>query len=342
MVTITITVPIMYKDITFLDDVTEANRQKVLNFVKDWNSKDEWITVSTSGSTGKPKLIKLSKKQMRASAQTTVSFFNLKPNQSILLTLSADYIAGKMMLIRALEHQLKIIVAPLKSNPLDMDMEQSINFSAFVPMQVQAILANKKSRENYERIDNVIIGGAVINDDLEVELQSLKNHNYATFGMTETISHIALRNISQEEKHYTALASVDFSINQSHCLQINAPLVCDTVLNTTDCVELLNNKQFIWKGRADFVINSGGIKLHPEEIEQKIKPLLPNNQFYLIGLKDDILGEKLVLKIEGDNSIDLYQLELNLKKVLTKFETPKEIKLVPEFNMTQTGKIIRE
>ena len=202
MVTITITVPIMHKDITFLDDVTEATRQKVLKFVKDWNSNDKWINVRTSGSTGKPKTITLLKQQMKASAQATVSFFNLKAEQTILLALSTDYIAGKMMLIRALEHQLKIIVAPINVNPLDMELEQAIHFSAFVPLQVQTILTNKRSRTNYESISNVIIGGAVINDSLESDLHTLANNNYATFGMTETISHIALRNITKKEKHY--------------------------------------------------------------------------------------------------------------------------------------------
>jgi O-succinylbenzoic acid--CoA ligase len=342
LVTLTITIPIMHKDITFLDDVTEATRQKVLKFVKDWNSEDKWTEVNTSGSTGTPKTIKLSKKHIKASANATVSFFKLEANQSILLALSTDYIAGKMMLVRALEHHLKIIVAPLKSNPLDLRLEQPIHFSAFVPLQVQTILDNKRSRANYESISNVIIGGAVINDNLEAELQTLPNKNYATFGMTETISHIALRNITKKEEHYTAMPQVDFSINEKNCLVINAPLVCGEILETTDCVELISTKQFIWKGRADFVINSGGIKLHPEEIEKKIKPLLSSNQFYLIGEDDNVLGQKLILKIESSDSLDLTILQQQLKTVLTKYEIPKEIQLVPSFKMTDTGKIIRE
>ena len=272
----------------------------------------------------------------------TVSFFQLKPFQSILLALSADYIAGKMMLIRAIEHQLKIIVAPLTSNPLDLNIGQQIDFSAFVPLQIQTILANKRSKANYESIKHVIIGGAVINSALEKELQSLNNNNYATFGMTETISHIALRNITKKEAHYSALPNVKFGVNTNNCLSIHAPLVCDDVLETNDCVELLSDTEFIWKGRADFVINSGGIKLHPEDIEKKIQDILPNHKYYLIGAKDAALGEKLILKIEADNSLDLTLLMVNLKSTLTKFEIPKEIKLVNKFKLTNTGKLIRE
>lgn len=341
MVTHTITVPIMYKDITFLDDVTEASRQKVLKFVKDWKSKAEWIEVTTSGSTGNPKIIKLSKNQMRASAMATVDFFELKPGQNILLALSTDYIAGKMMIIRGLEHKLKIIIAPLQSNPLKIKLLHHINFSAFVPLQVQTILSDKESRKNYEAISKVIIGGAVINEALELELQSLNNLNYATFGMTETISHIALRDITRKEKHYSALPSVKFSVDTNSCLIIDAPLICSERLATTDCVDLLNENQFIWKGRNDFVINSGGIKLHPEEIEKKILSLLPNNRYYISSEKDDRVGQKIVLKIEKFNPIDLKYLKMRLKNILTKYELPKEIVIVSKFKLTKTNKIIR-
>lgn len=342
MVTNTITVPIMYKDITFLEDVTEATRQKVLKFVKDWNSNDEWISVHTSGSTGKPKEIRLSKQQMRASANATVKFFDLQPRQSILLTLSVDYIAGKMMLVRALEHGLQIIVAPLKSNPLDFDLNFAIHFAAFVPLQVETILSQQKSRKIYESISKVIIGGAVINETLEKELQSLSNSNYATFGMTETISHIALKNVTSKEKHYSALPNVEFSLHHTDRLSIHAPLICDSTILTNDCVDLLSKTQFIWKGRADYVINSGGIKLHPELIEKKIKPCLPNHQFYVIGKSDELLGEKVVLKIESDSTLDLNKLLVNLKEVLHKYELPKSILCVSTFKRTETEKIIRE
>ena len=332
----------MHKDIIFLEGVKQSTRQNILKFVKNWNSKFETISVTTSGSTGKPKLIELSKSQMKASALATISFFNLSSDQTILLALSIDYIAGKMMLIRALEKNMTIIVAPLQSNPLLLNLTHKIHFSAFVPMQVQTILNNKISKKNYELIDTVIIGGGVINETLENQLSSLNNHNYATFGMTETISHIGLRNISKQEKHYTALPNITFKVNATNCLVINAPLINSTInLQTTDVVELLNSKQFIWKGRADFVINSGGIKLHPEFLEKKIEHILPDNRFYFIGVKDDVLGEKLVLNIESQSPLDSKNIMLLLKKILDKFEQPKLIVIIAKFTETKTGKVKR-
>jgi len=332
----------MHKDIIFLPGVEESNRQMVLNFVKDWISSDEWITVQTSGSTGKPKKIQLLKSKMKASARATIDFFKLQKNQTLLLALSTDYIAGKMMVIRALEQNMTIVIAPLQANPLLIDLPIKIHFSAFVPMQVQTILANNKSKANYQNIDTVIIGGGRINEKLDAQIQTLKNDNYATFGMTETISHIALRNISKKEKSFTALPFVSFRSDTNNCLIIHAPKVCDYQLKTNDCIELLNNNQFIWKGRYDFVINSGGIKLHPESIEKNILSLIPNHRFYITGENDALLGEKVVLKIESKVDFNVDELESKLSQNLTKFEQPKMIYIVHQFKETETGKIIRE
>jgi O-succinylbenzoic acid--CoA ligase len=332
----------MYKDILFLEDVKYSTRQNVLNFVKTWNSKADYITVNTSGSTGKPKEIKILKSHMKASANATVKFFDLEPGQTILMTLSAEYIAGKMLIVRAIENNLNLIIAPLSSNPLLINLNHKIHFSAFVPLQVQTILENITSKKNYELIDTVIIGGGEINQALEKKISNLTNSNFATFGMTETISHIALRNISKGEPHYTALANVNFSVNSSQCLIINAPLINSEInLQTTDIVDLLNSKQFIWKGRADFVINSGGIKLNPEILERKIESLLSNNRYYFKGEKDDLLGEKLILKIENISPLNLSELEEQLKLKLDKIELPKSILLVDQFSETKTGKLIR-
>jgi O-succinylbenzoic acid--CoA ligase len=330
----------MYKDITFLENVKAATRQKVLNFVKTWNSKDKWLEVSTSGSTGRPKLIKLSKKQMRASAKATADFFNFNSEQTILLCLSADYIAGKMMVIRALENNMHIVVAPLNSNPLLSQIEHTIDFSAFVPMQVETILDDPKSCAQYEKISNTIIGGAPINSHLENKLLDLTNNNYATFGMTETISHIALRNINKKESHYTAMSNVTLSIDLENCLQIEAPNVCDDLLKTTDSVKLINNQQFIWIGRADYVINSGGIKLHPEQIEKKLESIIPNNRFYIHAAKDQKLGQKVILNIEGN--VDKNDIMHIISTVLSKYEMPKEIVIHKSFKETKTGKVIRQ
>ena len=332
----------MCKDIIFLKDVKQSTRQKVLNFVKQWQSDDDWLVVSTSGSTGNPKKIRLNKAQIKASAKATVIFFNLKPNQTILLAMSTDFIAGKMMLIRALEHQLNIVVAPISSNPLNQSINHKIDFSAFVPMQVNNILSSELSKQNYQKISQVIIGGAPISYQLEKQIQVLSNQNYATFGMTETISHVAVRNLTHKDNHYTALPNVTFSVNNNQQLIIDAPLILGEPIVTNDVVELINSKQFIWLGRADFVINSGGIKLHPELIEKKIEPFLVDNRFYLTAENDEKLGQKLVLKIENTHQVNLNELKLNLKTVLGKFEMPKQFILVEQFDESKSGKVIRK
>jgi len=332
----------MYKDILFLDGVKQFTRQNVLNFVKTWYSKDDYIIVNTSGSTGTPKSIKILKSRMRASAKATINFFDLKPKQNILMTLSAEYIAGKMLIVRAIENNMTLIVAPLCTNPLLISLNHKIHFSAFVPMQVQTIIANRISKENYELIDTVIIGGGEINQALEKNLITLKNSNFATFGMTETISHIALRNISNGDKHYTALPNVSFKTNQKNCLLITAPSIYPVPdLETTDVVQLLNSKQFIWKGRSNFIINSGGIKIHPELLEKKIEHLLPNNRYYFSSLKDNLLGEKLILKIESNSPFNIQELKTKLNLLLVKFEHPKSIIIINNFEETKTGKVIR-
>ncbi len=335
------TVPTMHKGITFLNDVTPSTRQKVLNFVKQWQSNDDWLEVQTSGSTGTPKTIKLHKDKIKASAHATIEFFNLQPNQTVLLALSVDYIAGKMMVIRALEQNMNIVVAPLNSNPLAGDIEEKIHFSAFVPMQVHTILAEEQSKLNYQKIDKVIIGGAPIDFVLEQNIAHLSNMNFATFGMTETISHVALRNINLHEKYYTALPDVKFAKTVNGQLIIEAPKIIENPIVTTDCVELVDEHKFIWKGRTDFVVNSGGVKLHPEEIEKKIEPLLPDHKFYIFGIKDERLGQKLVLKIESKQKVDTQKLKMILQQVLDKYEVPKEIIVEPKFDTTPTGKVMR-
>ncbi|HIP35710.1 MAG TPA: AMP-dependent synthetase [Crocinitomix sp.] len=332
----------MRKDIIFLENVESSIQKKVLKFVKQWNNNDEWIEVSTSGSTGKPKKIKLKKTNIKASAKATIKHFNLQANQNILLAMSTDFIAGKMMVVRAIEGQLNLIVASVQSNPLLTKLPCKIDFSAFVPMQVSAILSNPLSKQNYESITKVIIGGAPIAYQLEQELQGLKNKTYATFGMTETISHIATRNLKNKDKYYNALPNVKFSQTKRQQLVIDAPYLLNQPLVTNDVVQLINAQQFIWKGRLDNVINSGGVKLYPENIEKKIEKFFPNNRFYVTSKSDKILGQKLILKIETNQIFYTQKIKLSLKQVLSPYEIPKEIILVKQFKETKTGKVIRE
>lgn len=331
----------MHKYITFLPDVSQEQKEEVLNFVKSWSDSSSFIEVSTSGSTGQPKILRIEKSRMRASALATGQYFGFTSDSVLVLALSVNYIAGKMMVIRALEHQSTLIVAPTSSTPL-AHLNQKADFIALVPMQAQKLISSKEGRAKYEQIKQVLLGGAPVSSQLESDLKTLNNQTFASFGMTETISHIALRNINKNEDFYTGLKGVHFSVNEQQALKIEAPHIISTPIQTNDVVELMNDKQFKWLGRLDFVINSGGVKLHPELLEKKISPLLHPYRFYLSARADETLGQKLILKIESTSEKwDINKLKNKLKSVLGKYEMPKEIEFIATFEETATGKIKR-
>lgn len=333
----------MQNRIVFTKNVSILEQKRVLAFVKLWENEEKTIMVSTSGSTGNPKKIELSKDVMKASALATGQFFNFKKNEKNLLALSADYIAGKMQIVRALVFEMQLIVAPVTSNPLAFIEESNIDFAAFVPLQVQSILNNSKTKSKINTIRNVIIGGATINSALLNDIYTLKNANYATFGMTETVSHIALKALKNGSNLYKALPTVSFNVNENDCLIIRAPYLSPTPFYTNDRVELKDKFSFKWIGRADHVINSGGIKIQPELIEAKINHLI-TKPFYISKIPDLTLGEKVVLYIEGsEGSLDeRNKLHNDIYDLLSPFERPKIIQFKSIFKRTQTGKIIRE
>ena len=323
-------------------------------FLQDWFSDDKTITVKTSGSTGKPKTILLQKKQMINSAQGTGNYFDLKENTSVLLCLPIAYIAGKMMLIRAITLGWQLDVIESSSNPLEK-IDKEYDFSAMVPLQLE----NSLSQLNL--IKKIIVGGGVVSNALQERLQHISTQVFATYGMTETITHIAVKKmngfsnfISNEvekfkfhsKEFYETLPNLTIYKDQRNCLVINAPKVSEEIIFTNDVVELISDTQFDWLGRFDNVINSGGIKLHPEKIEEKLSKII-SNRFFVTGIKDEKLGEKLVLIIEVNESVissgvekSLFSKIKNLKS-LSKFEIPKEIHFIKNFVETETGKIQR-
>lgn len=326
----------MLKNIHFCEDIAADYRQNVYDFIDEWHSESEFIIVHTSGSTGTPKQIKLPKQKVRASAIATGSFFGFNTDSKLFLTLSPNYIAGKLMIVRALVHNATLIVGPLNQNPLAHLSELDVDFAAFVPYQVKAILEDDKTRAKFEQIKDVIIGGAPINYLLEQKLQSCSNQTYATFGMTETITHFALRSITNKEAHYTCLPGFEIATNKEGALILEANPITDRI-ETTDYIELIDNHRFKWLGRLDNIVNSGGIKLSPELIEKKMQPFI-EQRFYVIGETNDKFGEQLVMYIEGEKSHnDLEEIFQQLNNT----ERPKEIRYVSAFKETATGKVIR-
>ena len=316
-------------------------------FLNDWFNDKDFLIVQTSGSTGKPKPIELQKEFMKNSAFATGEFFNLPEKTTALLCLSTDYIAGKMMLVRALTLGWELDIVVPDANPLkhEKSLKKHYNFSAMVPLQLQ------NSLSNLHKIEKLIVGGGVVSNDLIRRVQGVSTTIFATYGMTETITHIAVKKLNNfQEKEfisasdYTILSNVKISVDTRGCLVIEAPKISKEKIITNDVVKLISRTSFQWLGRSDNVINSGGIKLHPEKIEEKLSEII-TARFFVIGVADAILGEKLILIIENNISSEE---EKNLKivvknlKTLAKFEVPKEIYFVDNFIETATKKIQRK
>lgn len=315
----------------------------IANFLSDWFHQKDFVTVQTSGSTGKPKPIQLKKEFMKNSALATGTFFNLKENTTALLCLSTDYIAGKMMLVRALTLGWQLDVVKPESNPLK-GVEKQYDFSAMVPLQLRSSL------NELSKVDKLIVGGGVVTADLIAAIQNISTKVFATYGMTETITHIAVKKLNdlplirEWRSLYKTLPNVLISQDNKNCLIIEAPKVTIEKIVTNDVVNIVSKTTFEWLGRIDNVINSGGIKLHPERIEEKLSEII-EQRFFVSGIKDEVLGEKLILIIEDVTSSGVESFLLSkIKKEssLSKFEIPKEVYFLPQFIETETKKIQRK
>lgn len=345
------------------------------DFFSEWNNDSDRVLVHTSGSTGKPKPMMVEKKRMLNSARITCDFLGLKPGDSALLCMSLDYIAGKMVVVRSIERHLHLISVfpsghPLKNIDLKdvngKDVNGEITFAAMVPMQVYNTLQVPEERERLTHIRHLIIGGGAIDASLEKELRSLPGNIaiWSTYGMTETLSHIALRRINGDEasEWYQPFDSVKISQTEEGCLVIDAPLVCAETLVTNDIVEIesyIYNKveknevmeklRFRIKGRKDNVICSGGIKIQIEEVEALLKPHL-EKPFMLAKKKDEKFGEIAVLLTEDE---DLKKVEATIRRLLSgksddsnksseskshKYWIPREFRYVEHLPLTETGK----
>jgi len=327
------------------------------DFLSEWNNDSDQVLVHTSGSTGKPKPMMVEKKRMLNSARITCDFLGLKPGDTALLCMSLDYIAGKMVVVRSIERHLHLISVSPSGHPLkDVNLKEvngEITFAAMVPMQVYNTLQVPEERERLCHIRHLIIGGGAIDATLEQELRSLPGNIaiWSTYGMTETLSHIALRRINGAEasEWYQPFDSVKISQTDEGCLVIDAPLVCAETLVTNDIVEIepyIYNKvenhnkvektRFRIKGRKDNVICSGGIKIQIEEVEEFLKPHL-EKPFMLAKKKDEKFGEIAVLLSEDK---EIKTVEATIRRLLSdhKYWIPREFRYVEHLPLTETGK----
>ena len=335
----------------------------VNDFLQEWNSPSETLLVHTSGSTGKPKPMWVEKQRMLNSAHITCDFLGLRPGDSALLCMSLDYIAGKMMVVRSIERKLRLFSVkpsghPLSDESLAKMVEMDFDFVAMVPMQLYNSLKVPRERERLSRIKHLIIGGGAIDDALAAELRRLPGAVWSTYGMTETLSHIALRRLNGEEvsEWYQPFDCVGVSLNGEGCLVIDAPLVCSEPLVTNDIAEIKQQEAssvashssdassslktssphvlFRIKGRKDNVICSGGIKIQIEEVENLLRQHL-DAPFLLAKKKDEKFGEIAVLVTESG---DLEGVEAICRQVLPKYWVPRQYLHFDQLPMTETGK----
>ncbi|HUH46602.1 MAG TPA: AMP-binding protein [Arenibacter sp.] len=295
------------------------------------------LPIGTSGSTGKPKTIDVQKEHMINSALATGAFFKMGPGTKGLHCLPSNFIAGKMMLIRAMYLGWDLHCIRPTSIPL-IPTGNHYDFCAMVPLQLQ------NSIPALGRIGTLIVGGAPLASELKSRLVGLKTKIYETYGMTETVSHIAVKEITTNagtESNFKTLPDVVLSKDDRDCLVIRAPKIMGGAMATNDVVELISPSEFIWLGRYDNIINSGGIKLIPEQIEQKLSPIL-TTRFFVAGIPDAVLGQKLVLVVEGDVDAGQISEEIRTLSSLSKYEIPKEIHGLPKFLETANGKVRRE
>lgn len=316
--------------ISLIDFTKRKELQAVEKVLLRFLDASETFQVHTSGSTGTPKTLELQKKHMLASAAKTIELFELQARDKILLALSPNHIGGIMMLVRWLVGNLDLYITAPSKDPLK-NINLNLNFTALVPLQLAHSLAD------LHKVKTAIIGGGAVSNTLEAEASKTDCALYHTYGMTETISHIALRKFG-EEAVFKAVEAVEFEVDARNCLVINAPHLAIKNLQTNDVVELIDKTHFKWKGRYDNVINSGGIKLHPELIEKKLEGF--PYPFFLAGVPDKTFGEVIIMVVGKDN-LDKAELLKWVTNRVDKYEKPKKMLKVKALKFTENEKLIR-
>lgn len=308
-------------------------------FLADWFDDSPTLNVQTSGSTGTPKVITVRKEQMMQSARLTCEALRLNEGDSALLCMPLQYIAGKMVVVRALVAGLNLLIRTPSGHPL-AEVDEPLRFAAMVPLQVYNTLQVPQERERLCRTDILIIGGGAIDSRLEIEIAQLPGEVYSTYGMTETLSHIALRRLNgmQATSHYHPSSSVKLSLSPEDTLVIEAPLVCDETLTTNDVAKIYEDGTFVILGRKDNTINTGGVKVQIEQVEDKLRPLI-HIPFAITSVADVRLGQAIILLVEQTPLLE--QIKERMSGLLSKYECPKQVVEVEHLPLTETGKIAR-
>jgi O-succinylbenzoic acid--CoA ligase len=310
--------------------------REIYAFVNQWKDSTNDITLRTSGTTGQPRDIKVAKSRMEHSAKLTGRWLGLKTGSTALLCLPVDYVAGKMMLVRVLTLNLTLVAVEPTSRPLE-GLDRPLDLAAMVPLQLEKSLNHKAFR----LIRTLLVGGAPVTVELKNRVRNTPVQVIETYGMTETLSHVAYRYLNGPEYSDTfqALEGVAFEQTKEGCLIVRAPDLNPEPVITRDLVELLSRESFLWLGRADHVINSGGIKIIPEEVEQKLANEMKSRPFFIAGFPDKQVGQKVVLIVEGKADLPG---DYRLGQGLDRYGKPREIIYLKSFQYTESGKINRK
>ncbi|MFG6685864.1 AMP-binding protein [Mariniflexile sp. HNIBRBA6329] len=311
--------------------------QEIGNFLHQWLDDNDFVEVNTSGSTGTPKSIKISKQAMVNSALATGAFFGLKPSNTVLHCLPSQFIAGKMMLVRSMVLGLELDLVEPTSNPL-FNVKKGYDFCAMIPLQLENTL------QDCGHIKTIIVGGASVSNALKAKIKNINPYVFETYGMTETVTHIALKKLNNfchaelvSASYFKLLPNISISTDERDCLVIDASKLSEEKITTNDIVKIHSETEFEWLGRFDNVINSGGLKLFPEQIEAKLQNKI-QSRFFIASKPHETLGEQLVLVVEGP--ID--SIEASAFSELKKHEKPKQIFTLNTFVETVSGKIHRK
>ena len=321
---------------TLADESIDDWEKSVYRFIAQWISPTATLELKTSGSTGEPKTITVKKEWMIASALSTQKALNLHPGMSALLCLPIEYVAAKMFIVRAFVSGLNLHLVKPDINPMAA-FSGSVDFTALTPPQVDATMADG----HIDRIKKLIVGGAALSEKSIRALQNISTAVIATYGMTETLTHVALRRINGPDRSpwYTALDGVAIRSDERGCLVISAPRINPEPVVTNDLCEFDTAGRFKILGRIDNVINSGGLKIQPEIIENKIRPLIEGYNFFIGAIADERFGERPALFIEGlPDKVTLP----DLSTMLSSHEMPASIMVIPRFLYTASGKLVRK
>ncbi|UOR07563.1 AMP-binding protein [Hymenobacter aerilatus] len=330
---------------------TELNgyEARVLDFCRQWLNGALEFELQTSGSTGQPQPVRMTRRQLTASAARTGDYFDLGPDTPLLACLNCEFVGGLMMLVRGFERHMHITIVEPQADPLVLlPANASIAFASFVPLQLRTLLETGRA-EQLNQMKLILVGGAPTDAALTQQIAQLTVPVYLTYGMTETASHIALRHLNGPEAspYYRVLPGIHVEQDERGCLAIRADVTNDQLIVTNDQVRLLDQHTFEWLGRADFVINSGGVKVQAEKVELVLEVALAelevSRRAFVTGLPDERLGEQVTAVLEGHPLLPAQQDQLIglLEERLSKYERPRRLLFVPQFQTTASGKLDR-